>query len=348
MTPRERILMALNLKQPDRVPFADYIDDDFKAKLVGHPVDDEAQFAKEIGMDAIYFADYMTPVFCKDEDGNEPVLGLQSGSDGSGVHFLGEGLIRKESDLVKINLPDPNKDSFYDSAKRFVDRYGNDELAIYAYVRPFGLFNVLFSMPMMDFSMALYNDRPLLEKMMDIFIEWNCTIIERLQQIGGIDFFMTPNDMAYKTAPFISPEIFRDFFLPRMQIVADRIKLPWAFHSDGNLTLVMDDLLSLGMNAINPIEPPGMSLADAKHKWGGKVCLWGNVDLHHALTMGTVEEVNAEVKRCMQEAAAGGGYICASSNSITNYCIVENVWAMINAIKELGTYPLDYQKIGAN
>jgi uroporphyrinogen decarboxylase len=338
MTPRERILTALALKQPDKVPFADYIDDDFKESIVGHPVSNEADFAKEIGMDAIYFAEYMTPVFCKDEHGNEPMSGLKSGSDGGGVHFLGEGLIRTEDDLAKIQLPNPNDDSFYDLANRFVDRYSNDELAIYAYIRPFGLFNVMFSMPMMDFSMALYDNRPLVEKMMDIFIEWNCIVIERLQRVGGIDFFMTPNDMAFKTAPFVSPSIFREFFLPRMQVAANAIKLPWAFHSDGNLNLVMDDLLTLGMNAINPIEPPCMDLKEAKDKWGDKVCLWGNVDLHHALTMGTVEEVEAEVIRCMREGAPGGGYICASSNSITNYCKVENVRAMINAIKKYGTY----------
>ena len=339
MTPRERVMAALHLKQPDRVPFADYVDDDFKEKLVGHPVYDEAEFAKEIGMDAIYFADYMTPVFCKDEHGNEPSGGLQSGSDGAGVHFLGEGIIRTESDLVKIQLPDPNNDSFYDSANRFVDRYGKDELAIYAYLRPFGLFNVLFSMPMMDFAIALHDNRPLLEKMMEIFIEWNCAVIERLQRVGGIDFFLTANDMAFKTGPFVSPSVFREFFLPRMQIVADTIKLPWAFHSDGDLSLVMDDLLTLGMNAINPIEPPCMDMKVAKKKWGDRVCLWGNVDLHHALTIGTVEEVESEVIRCMNEGAPGGGYICASSNSLTNYCKVENVWAMIDAIKNYGTYP---------
>jgi uroporphyrinogen decarboxylase len=191
---------------------------------------------------------------------------------------------------------------------------------------------------MMDFSIALYHNRSLLEKMMDIFIEWNFIVIERLQQIGGIDFFMTPNDMAFKTGPFVSPVIFREFFLPRMQVVADTIKLPWAFHSDGDLNLVMDDLLTLGMNAINPIESPGMNLKEAKYNWGDKVCLWGNVDLHHALTLGTVEEVETEVTRCMNEGAPGGGYICASSNSITNYCKVENVRAMINAIQKYGTY----------
>jgi uroporphyrinogen decarboxylase len=338
MTPRERVLTALALKQPDRVPFADYIDDDFKETLVGHPVVNEADFAKEIGMDAIYFTEYMTPVFCKDEHGNVPEFGLQSGSDGGGVHFLGEGLIKTDDDLDKIQLPNPNRDAFYDPANRFVDRYGNDDLAIYAYIRPFGLFNIMFSMPMMDFSIALYHNRSLLEKMMDIFIEWNFIVIERLQQIGGIDFFMTPNDMAFKTGPFVSPVIFREFFLPRMQVVADTIKLPWAFHSDGDLNLVMDDLLTLGMNAINPIESPGMNLKEAKYNWGDKVCLWGNVDLHHALTLGTVEEVETEVTRCMNEGAPGGGYICASSNSITNYCKVENVRAMINAIQKYGTY----------
>ncbi|MCG8637042.1 MAG: hypothetical protein MI863_24630 [Desulfobacterales bacterium] len=340
MTPRERILAALNMEQPDRVPFADYFDDAIKPLLVGHPVDDEVAFAKEIGMDAIYLTDYQTPVFCRDEHGNVPDFGLQHGADGGGVHFLGEGLVKNESDLLKMKLPDPNDDAFYDPAKRFVDRYGKDDVALYAYLRPFGLFNVIFSMPMMDFATALHRDRPLLEKMMDMFTEWNAVVIDRLQKIGGLDFFMTPNDMAFKTGPLISPDSLREFFLPRMKKVADQIKIPWAFHSDGDLTKVMDDLLTLGMNAVNPIETGCMDLKEAKEKWGDKVCIWGNVDLHHVLTRGTVEETVAEVIRCMKEGAKGGGYICASSNSITNYCKVENVKAMLDAVKKYGTYPI--------
>ena len=102
----------------------------------------------------------------------------------------------------------------------------------------------------------------------------------------------------------------------------------------------MEDLLTLGMNAVNPFEPPCMNLKTAKEKWGDRICLWGNIDLVKTLPHGTVEEVEAEVKQRIEDAGKGGGYICATSNSITHYCKIENVFAMTNAVKKYGVYPL--------
>jgi len=338
MNSRERVMAALALKEPDRVPFMDFVDNIIKQKIMGTEEIDEAEFAKKIGMDAIYFADYSTPLFCKSHSGGDAeakAFGLTGETE-----FIGEGLIRTEKDLDKIVLPDPHKESFYDPAKRFMEKYHDKDLALYAGLRPFGMFNTIFSMPMMDFAFAIRDNLSLINTMTDIFIEWNLVILEKLQGLG-IDFIVTYNDMAFKSGPLISLQDFREIFLPKMKIVAEAIKIPWAFHSDGDLSLVMEDLLTLGMNAVNPFEPPVMSLKTAKEKWGDRICLWGNIDLIHTLPYGTVEEVEAEVKQRIKEAGPGGGYICATANSVTGFCKIENVFAMTNAVKKYGTYPLN-------
>ena len=210
---------------------------------------------------------------------------------------------------------------------------------MYAGLRPFGMFNTIYSMPMMDFAVALRDNRKLIDTMMDMFIEWNLVVIEKIQTLG-FDFIAAYNDMAWKEGPLVSPQVFREVFLPKMRIAADAIKLPWAFHSDGDLTIVMEDLLTLGMNAMNPFEPPCMNLKEAKEKWGDRICLWGNIDLVNTLPYGTVEEVEAEVKQRIEDAGKGGGYICATANSITNFCKLENVFAMTAAVQKHGVYPL--------
>jgi uroporphyrinogen decarboxylase len=58
------------------------------------------------------------------------------------------------------------------------------------------------------------------------------------------------------------------------------------------------------------------------------------------LTLGTPEEVDQEVKERIAQAGQGGGYIISSANSIPNYCKIENVLAMSEAIRKYGTYPL--------
>lgn len=339
MTPRERVMTALRCEQPDQVPFMDYFNTSVQNNIMGRENFNKAEFAKTIGMDGIYFTDYVAPVFCKDHDGGEG--GATQGDLGAGeIEFIGEGLIRTEKDLHLMKFPDPRDDSFYDPAKRFVDKYGKEDLALYASTRPLGTFNVIFSMPMMDFASALVYNPDLINTMMDIYVEWNCIMLEKLQATG-IDFILANCDMAFNSGTIMSPTAFREIFLPKMKIVADTIKIPWVFHSDGDLTNVLDDLLTLGMNGMNPFQPPMMDMKKVKEEHGDKLCLWGNIDLNYTLTRGTPEEVDEEVRQRISEVAPGGGYICASANSITPYCKPENIDALLKAIKKYGKYPIN-------
>ena len=329
MNSRERVLAALNMQIPDKVPFFDYFDDNIRRKLAGEDALDEAKFAKAIKMDAIYIEDYCAPFFCESHTQTTP--------DNHEREYIGEGLIKSEKALSLMTLPDPHDESYYDAAKKFVEQYGDSDLALYAALRPFGLFTTIFSMGYIDFSYALYENRSLVEEVFDRYMEWNMVVVEKLQQCG-FDFLVCYNDMAYRSGPMISPQIFRELFLPKMQVLANTIKLPWAFHSDGDLTMVFDDLLTLNMNAINPIEPGAMDIYKIKEKYGKQVCLWGNVDLRYTLTQGTPDEAAAETKDLIEKIGKDGGYILASANSITDYCKPENVWAMINAKEQYGVY----------
>lgn len=327
MNSRERVLTALALKEPDRVPFGDTtIDEGIRKKLMGTEVFNEAEFAKKIGLDMIGIEDYLPPLFCERKKGE--------------VNFVGDGLIKNEKDLDLMVFPDPCKKGYYDKAKRFIEKYGKEDLAIFVAMRP-GIFHTIFSMGLTTFSYALYDNIRLVEKIYDRFLEWNCIVAEKLQTIG-FDFIVAYDDMAFNSGPFIPPQIFREFFIPKYRQWVDILKLPWAFHSDGNLMPIMDDLLSLGMNAINPIDPAaGMDMKLMKEKYGDKVCLWGNIDMSYTLTRGTPEEVEVEVKQRIKEAAPNGGFILGSANSISDYCKPENVWAMAKAVKKYGKYPIN-------
>ena len=72
MNSRERVMAALYLKEPDRVPFMDFVDTVVKQTIMGSAEIDEADLAKKIGMDAIYFADYATPLFCEGHSPEKP------------------------------------------------------------------------------------------------------------------------------------------------------------------------------------------------------------------------------------------------------------------------------------
>ena len=104
---------------------------------------------------------------------------------------------------------------------------------------------------------------------------------------------------------------------------------------------IFDLILETGIDAIHPIDPmSGMDLGEVKEKYGDRVCLCGNVNCGPTLSWGSVEEVRQEVKECIRKAGPGGGYICTSSNSVHSGVKPENYVAMVEAIREFGTYPL--------
>jgi uroporphyrinogen-III decarboxylase len=92
------------------------------------------------------------------------------------------------------------------------------------------------------------------------------------------------------------------------------------------------------MNGLANIEPNAMDIGELKKKYGQRLCLMGNIDLHYTLTQGSPEETAAEVKQRIQEIGPGGGYILASSNGLTAYCKPENVLAMNEALLKYGYY----------
>lgn len=330
MTSKERILTALALKQPDRVPFADDVDHEVRVELMGRENFTEAEFAKKLGLDAIDCKDYSHPVFA-----SAPVFTNWMVKDGR--RYMMDGLIKTDKDLDLMVFPDPRQESFYDPLKRFLDQNSKEDLAIYQEMR-WGISGVLYSMGAEGLGYALYENPRLVERVLDRYVEWNIAVMERFNNIG-LDFVITYDNIAFRNGPFLSPQMFREIFIPRVKKVADVCKIPWVCHSDGNIMPIIDDLLSLGMNGFHPIERNCMDLGLVKEKYGDRVCLWGNVDLDYALTRGTKEDVEEEVKQCIDKAASGGGYILGSSNGLPNYCKMENIWAMADAVKKYGEYP---------
>jgi len=170
------------------------------------------------------------------------------------------------------------------------------------------------------------------------YVDWQLVVTERL--IGmGFDFLWTFDDVAFKSGPFCSPAAFREVIMPAFRRSAEAITVPWIFHSDGNIMPLMEDLLTLGMRGIHPIEPGPMDLATVKARYGHRLCIVGNVSVDR-LSAGSPSEVRQLVRHCIATGGPGGGYMISSSNSIPPYARPENVWAMAQAIREYGAYPL--------
>jgi len=358
MKPRERVLKALKREVPDKVPWLEIdFDEALQERIMGTTDVTPGQLCEKLGMDGFgyqfptgqkalvgstqlyetkedyYFPKKMTFNFL-------PPWIAEMGITESGRAHVKKGLLTSNESLKLFDefLPDPDHPARYERVAKWIAQYKGN-YAVYGKVR-LGSSSMLQSMGIMPWAYSLYDNPNLVKEVHRRFSEWSAKVVEHLNQLD-FDFYWIGDDIADNKSPWMSREIFQEFFLPYQKIVADVIKKPWVFHSDGNLMPILDDLLTLGMSGIHPIQPAAMDIKQVKSQYGTKVCLFGNIDLDYTLTLGTPEEVDHEVKERIAVAGEGGGYIITSANSMTSYCKPENVIAMAQAIKKYGKYPLD-------
>jgi len=163
----------------------------------------------------------------------------------------------------------------------------------------------------------------------------------------GADIIFITGDYATTKWPMLSREHFAKHVIPVLKALVNVARNEGVHvlkHSDGNIWPIIDMIVDTGIHALHPIDPlAGMDLKKVKEKYGSRVCLMGNVDCAYILTWGTVEEVHADVRRCVEQAAQGGGFICTSSNVIHSAVKPENYVEMVKAIHEYGMYDRKYR-----
>jgi hypothetical protein len=325
MKPCERALAALRRQEIDRVPYLEHlVDQEVVQGITGEKrMFKEVEISRLLGRDNITYWGAVPPFFVKWEKTR------------TGERWMGDGLIKTRDDLGLMELPDPYRREFYRSAEEFVRE--KEDFAACA-ILFLGIDPTLHSMGLEGFAYALADDPGLIEEVLGRYADWSAKTAEVLIEVG-FDFIWAADDIAFGTGTMFSPRVYHDSILPRLRKVAAKVTIPWIYHSDGNLLPIMEDYLSLGMNAIHPIEPYAMDIFQLKKDYGDRVCLVGNIDIN-TLTLGTPEEVEEEVKEKIRRLAPGGGYIVSSCNSVSSYCKPENVLAMVEAVRKYGRYPI--------
>jgi len=331
MSPRERVLTALNLKKPDRVPWMEtYIQSDLVEKILGEKplttkdprVRVPPEILNKLHLDNITYL-FRAPEFVEIHEIN-------------GARFVGKGLLKTWNDLEKYKeqMPDPNDENFYLPAKEFLREYRKEYAAV-ASIRA-GIASSYLSMGIDGFSLALYDDPQLVEAVIDMFSDFYVQVARNLNELD-FDVVVIAEDLGGKTGLLFSPDVIRRYIIPRMARVSENLKIPWIWHSDGNILAILDDMLSLRMSAIANLEPGSVEINEIKEKYGCRVCLMGNIDMY-TLSMGTVEETEREVRERIANIGRGGGYILASSNGLASYLKPENILAMNKVLNEYGYY----------
>jgi len=345
MTNLERVLATLRHEEPDMVPtFESHVD--IVVREMINPGLSYEDFIEYMDLDAIAHFDLEGEKYEKLND--KGYVRDQWGAikcftaDSSFVPIPIETPIKNEKDIDTYVPPDPDLPWRYDTLRRYVNRFKGKRAVIATVMDPFQtVWTCLrgFNQYVMD----MVTNPDLVDKLNEIARDYHRRYVQNCIDIGADIIWMT-GDLATSQGPFVSPELTKRFIAPGIQEIAHIVhdhSLPFLKHTDGNIMKILDILIDAGIDAIHPIDPiAGMDLAEVKVRYGGRICLMGNVDCAYLLPDGTPDQVQEAVKSCIRQAGVGGGYICTSSNTIHPMVKPENYVVMIKAIREYGKYPL--------
>ena len=160
---------------------------------------------------------------------------------------------------------------------------------------------------------------------------------------SGVDIYRLGDDLGAQTSLLVSPTVFRQFIKPCFARMISTVRktnpdVIIAMHSDGNIASVIPDLIEIGVQLLNPIQPECMDPAEIKKKYGDALSFWGSIGTQFTLPFGSEKDVRDEVKLRMDTIGKGGGFIIGPSHVIEPEVPWRNIAAMFEAIDDFGTY----------
>jgi len=339
------LLTALRGGQPDRVPLLELIvDTEIKTAYLGRPVSspaDDVEFWYRAGYDCItVYPDAPTIWFYDPSRIDTVIEDSYSASGKRRWASEGKGLLQDWNDLEQYPLPtlDQMDFSYFEEAGRhlpsgmgLIGAWGD----IFTYTWE--------AMGFEQFAIALFSRPDFVAHLFRQLGQLAVQVCEALLSYDTVKAIWYSDDLAYRSGLLVSPEIYRQHLFPWLRQIGDlcqRAGRPYLFHSDGALWKVMNDLISCGINALQPIEPNAMDIREVKRRYGNRLCLIGNVDVD-ILSRSTPETVRKQVRDLLRYVAPGGGYCLGSGNTVPSYVRLENYCALIEEGLSSGHYPIE-------
>lgn len=321
----ERLVTTLNHGKADRVPnFEILIDSRNVSGILGRPTDkklwtlpptEAVELVRKIGQDAI--ACSMT--WNMDEQW---------------------GGIQSHADVDKITPPDPQQ------ARRkmggYLDAIAGTSVGLVARVSgPMTLtYMALGPVPIESFMLLLYDQPDLVERVMDMFVDYHVRVIEAIKDLP-YQLYYIGDDISSSTGPMISPKDLARFWAPRTEKLVKAALAtgrPIIFHCCGQLAPILPYLADWGVQAVHPIQPIANDIYAIREQYGSRLTLVGNIDVDSVLSRGTPEVVRADVREHIDRLAGDGAYVVCSSHSVIDSIPPANFMAMIDETHAYGVY----------
>ena len=361
MNSRERVLTALDHRQPDRVPFDLWAVPEIWQRLQDHlGVDSREGVLTHFDVDLRYVEG---PAFVGQERKKHPDGSVEDlwGVRRKVVEVTGEGYTWRYKEVVSPPLAQAKTVAEIEAYEGWPSADWWDYSAVAEQCRAHPGRAVVIKGNRLDRTAQL-KTMMYLRGMEQIFVDLrrNPELVEAmLQKIqayylaynlrvfvaahGAADIFMMGDDFGMQQGPMMRMEMWQRFFRPGLRAYiaqAHEHGLKVMHHSCGSVRHLMGEFIEAGLDIVQSLQPraKGMDLAGLKEEYGSRLCFHGGVDIQHTLPFGTPEEVNEEVKARMAAGKPGGGYIAGTAHNLLPDVPTENIIALLEAYREHGLY----------
>ena len=375
MIPRERLLTALNHREPDRVPidiggsFATGINiAAYEALKEYLGVKSETVVASRRSQIAMVEKDVRQrlgidtyPILPRTPEGTEILYpdgsyrdewGVLRNKPEGGHYYVVEPPLAGDISLADVEAfpwPDPDDPSYVRGLTEEAQALCQE--TDYAIVLSLPVGFVHQSQFMRGYEawlMDLLLDPGLAERIMDHVLEIHLPIIGRMLDAVSdhIDVVLYADDIGFQDRTMVSLELYRKFLKPRQDrlfgFVKKHTEAKILYHTCGAVYPLIGDFIDIGLDILNPIQTTarGMDIQRLKKKFGHDLCFWGAIDVQQLLPHGSPAEVAAVTQETIACLGAGGGYVLSAANNIQADTPPENIWAMVKAAQAMALrYP---------
>lgn len=363
MKHRERVEMALNHEEPDRCPMQVSFTPEFARRLRaelgtlpgkthnphggGNTYELERALGEDLLLTSVGWANsyYQQEGYYTDEWGVgwKPVEYRTPYGVGYYTEIAHHPLA-EDAAIFSYRSPDPDRPELYDESAWVIREFKEEYWIVGVTVTT--IFETAWALRGYERILTDFALNPdYAEALLEIPYQYHLSAAKKLVQMG-VDMIWLGDDVGAQKAMLISPAMWRRYLKPRMaNFIAElkrinpRVKV--AYHSDGVVYPIIPELIEIGLDVLNPVQPACMDPERLKRDYGQHLCFWGSLDEQHTLPFGSPEDVRDEVIRRLKTLGRGGGLIIGPTHHVQLDTPMENFWAMINTIRGTGYSSLD-------
>jgi len=239
--------------------------------------------------------------------------------------------------IEKIEFPNPTDPFYLSRAKKRIKDNRDKYLLGFVWYTLFEKMHFLSGFENVFVGPILYKNE--FFKLQSKIMDYNLKLIKHWGKLGIDGIFMS-DDWGSQTSLLISPQQWREIYKPCYKELFKEIHKggmdAW-LHTCGYSLPIIEDLIDIGLDVINPIQPQANNIEELAEKFGGKICFCGGIDIQKTTVTGSPKDVEREIKNLFDKFGKkfGGGFIPAPCNTILEDTSPENIKAIYDAVDKI-------------